>query len=237
MRQRFLLDPPRVGVYLALILAACHAGAPPSLLPATAVAVERDSVRSWVLATEPRNNVLHRFKWQFQDDRSAAGGRGSARIAVPDSLRFDVAGPLGTGRSAAVVVGDSAIWVDPEKSIHDLVPDYDLLWAMFGTARMPDSAATLRGLDEGAGRISWEYADGPDTVSYARTPGSRSRFFAEVRHAGKVVGRVETSLAADGQPLSSRLTVPSVPARLDVTFYSSVPTAAFPPDIWRPRQP
>jgi hypothetical protein len=217
------------------MLAACHS-APPRLVPETAAAVDPETVRSWVKATLPRENVLHRFKWLFQDDRSSTGGRGSARIAVPDSLRFDIAGPLGAGRSSAVVIGDSAIWVEPEKSVQDLVPDFHLLWAMFGVARMPDSGAVARGLSQN-GRTFWEYVEGADTIAYAREPGPKSRFFAEVRRAGKVVGRVETSLTADGKPLKSRLTVPSVPARLDVTFYASVPTAAFPPDIWRPRQP
>ena len=69
---------------------------------------------------------LHRFKWLFQDERSSAGGRGSARIAPPDSLRFDVAGPFGSGAAAAAVVGDQPLWAEPPDAVKKLVPNYPL---------------------------------------------------------------------------------------------------------------
>ncbi|HTO72679.1 MAG TPA: hypothetical protein VMJ30_02620 [Gemmatimonadales bacterium] len=187
-------------------------------------------------STTPRGSTLHRFKWSFKNERSTAGGRGSIRIAAPDSLRMDVAGPLGAGRAAGVVIGDSAVWVEPEKSLNDLVPSYPLLWAMTGVARRPGEAAELRGLTE-ARRVYLQYVDGADTVEYLRELSSPARFLAEVRHAGKVVGRVETKLDASGQPVSSRLTVPSEPAQLDLNFYLHSSSNAFPPDTWRRREP
>ena len=39
----------------------------------------------------PTGYQLHRFKWTFLDERASAGGRGSARIAPPDSMLFDAA--------------------------------------------------------------------------------------------------------------------------------------------------
>ena len=84
--------------------------------------------------------------------------------------------------------------------------------------------------------MAWQYAGPTDTVSYVRTGGKSGKLTAEVRHAGKVVGRTETTLDANGLPLKARLVVPSVPAKLDLTFLSTA-RATFAPDIWTARQP
>jgi hypothetical protein len=153
----------------------------------------------------------------------------------PDSLRFDVAGPFGSGAASAVVVGDRAVWTEPPDAIARLVPDYPLMWAMFGVARMPPEGVELRGLSKDS-ITAWQYAGATDTVQYARTAGDPIRFVAVVRQAGKLIGRAETTLHPDGVPLKSRLTVPSAPARLDLTFLSTT-RATFAPDIWLPRNP
>jgi hypothetical protein len=57
-----------------------------------------------------------------------------------------------------------------------------------------------------------------------------------MRHAGKIVGRAETTLDSTGAPLSARLLVPSVPAKLDLTFLSTS-RADFAPEIWTDRKP
>jgi hypothetical protein len=190
-----------------------------------------------VAATEPRENVLLRFTWLYQDQESSKGGRGSARIARPDSLRFDIAGSLGIGKGSAMVVGDSAQWVVPANAVKDLVPEYPLLWAMFGVARGPEPGDSLSGKSD-AGHASWRYVAGADTVEYQRVNGDPVTVRAEVRRAGKVVGRSEMTVRADGTPLQAKLTVPRVPAKLEIKFYARVPTPAFPPDIWaRPSEP
>jgi hypothetical protein len=217
-----------------VLVAGCHS-APGPLLPVAAAPVSHEQVATWVKATVPADSRLLRFKWLFRDERSSAGGRGSARIAPPDSLRFDIAGPFGSNPAAAAVVGDSAIWVRPEDVIKKLVPNYPLMWALLGVARFPDSGAVLRGLSEGNTSM-WQYAQGSDTVEYVRSSGTPGKLIAEVRQGGKVVGRAETQLAPDGSPASARLTVPSVPARLDLTFLSSARSARFAPDIWQPAQ-
>jgi hypothetical protein len=83
---------------------------------------------------------------------------------------------------------------------------------------------------------AWQYAGTVDTVSYVRTVGKSGKLTAEVRHAGKVVGRAETTLDDQGMPLKARLVVPSVPAKLDLTFLS-IARATFAPDIWTARRP
>lgn len=202
-------------------------------MPVTAGPATSAQVAEWVRATMPDGNRLFRFKWLFRDERSSAGGRGSLRIAMPDSVRFDAAGPLGAGAAAAMVVGDSAVWAKPEDALSKLVPNYPLMWAMFGVARMPDSGAVLRGLSAN-GTTAWQYVAGADTVEYARTGSASGRLVTIVRHAGELVGRAETTFGPDGAPIAARLVVPSAPARLDLTFTASSRPATFPSEIWAP---
>src|SRR6185312_12143439 len=162
MPQRFFVDRGVRVAYLALALAGCK-GAPGAVVPAGAAPVSREQVGQWVDATLPREHRLHRFKWLFQDERSSAGGRGSARVAPPDSLRFDVAGPFGSGAAAAAVVGDQPLWATPPDAVKKLVPNYPLMWALLGVARLPETGDSLRGLTQGA-TTAWQYANATDPV-------------------------------------------------------------------------
>ncbi len=234
MAQYLRLDRPVLLAYLGLVGAACRS-APGPVIPEAAVPVSREQVAEWVASTIPDESRLHRFKWLFQDERGSLGGRGSARIVPPDSLRFDVAGPFGSGAASAVVIGDRAVWTDPPDVIARLVPNYPLMWAMFGVARLPAEGVTLRGLSRDS-ITAWQYAGATDTVEYARSAGNPVRFVAVVRQRGKLIGRAETTLRPDGVPISARLTVPSPPAKLDLNFLSTT-QATFAPEIWLPRNP
>ena len=234
MRQRLFVDRGELVAYLALTLAACRS-APGAVVPAGTAPVSREQVDQWVAATVPADHRLHRFKWLFQDERSSAGGRGSARIAPPDSLRFDVAGPFGSGAASAAVVGSEPLWAEPPDAVKKLVPNYPLMWAMFGVARLPETGDSLRGLSDGR-VVAWQYAGATDTVSYVRTAGKSGRLVTEVRQGGKVVGRAETTLDSAGVPLTARLVVPTVPAKLNLTFLSTT-RANFAPEIWTARKP
>jgi hypothetical protein len=233
MGQCLRLDRPVLLVYLGWIAGGCRSE-PGPLIPLGAQPVSESDVATWVASTLPTDQQLHRFKWLFRDERGSAGGRGSVRIAPPDSLRFDVAGPFGSGAASAVVVGDQALWTEPADAIARLVPNYPLMWAMFGVARLPPPGATLRGISDGP-TTAWEYAGRSDTVVYARTAGDSGRFVAEVRRSGKLLGRAETTTAVDGRPVKARLTVPDPPAQLDLTFLSTT-RDTFAPDIWLPRK-
>ena len=235
MPQRFRVDRRWPAAYLALFSLACASRQPAPLGPLDMAPVTRDQVAQWVAATTPEGHRTVRFNWRWQDERGAAGGKGSARVAGPDSVRLDMSGPFGAGRSAGVVVGDSALWTDPPDAIERIVPSYPLMWALFGVARMPADAAVLRGRADSTA-TSWQAVTGTDTVVYVRTR-TEPRLMTEVRQAGKVLGRVETTFGPDGRPATSRLTVPSVPARLDITFTSSASTAAFPSDLWMSGRP
>jgi hypothetical protein len=234
MGQCLGLDRRVLLVYLGLVGAACRS-APGPVLPVGAAPVQRDRAIEWVALTIPAASQLHRFKWLLVDERGSAGGRGSARVAPPDSLRFDVAGPFGSGAASAVVIGDRPAWTEPPDVIARLVPNYPLMWAMFGMAMLPADGALIRGLTRDS-ITAWEYAGAGDTIQYARTVGDPVRFSAEVRHAGELIGRAETTLKPDGSLIKARLTVPSVPAKLDLTFLSTT-RDTFAPDIWLHRIP
>lgn len=234
MAQYLRLDRPVLLAYLGLVGAACRS-APGPVIPEAAGPVSREQVAEWVASTIPDESRRHLFKWLFQDERGSLGGRGSARIVPPDSLRFDVAGPFGSGPASAVVIGDRAVWTDPPDVIARLVPNYPLMWAMFGVARLPAEGVTLRGLSRDS-ITAWQYAGATDTVEYARTAGNPVRFVAVVRQRGKLIGRAETTLRPNGVPISARLTVPSPPAKLDLNFLSTT-RATFAPEIWLPRNP
>jgi hypothetical protein len=234
MGQCVRFDHQVLLAYLGLLGAGC-ASAPGAVIPAAAEPVSPQQVAEWVAATAPAEPELHRFKWLFKDERASAGGRGSARVAPPDSMRFDVAGPFGSGAASAVVVGDRAVWTEPPDAIAKMVPNYPLMWAMFGVARMPPEGVGLRGITKGL-MTAWQYAGTTDTIEYVRTTGDPVRLVAVVRQSGELIGRAETDLDPNGTPLKARLTVPSAPAQLDLTFLSSTRTS-FAPDIWLPRRP
>jgi hypothetical protein len=227
----------RVLGFIVLGLAGCGAGGsisvptPQAFTPASVA-----DARAWAAGTLPADAREIRFRWQFRDDQGAAGGRGRVRLALPDSARLDVAGPLGSGRAAAFVSGDTALWAQPEKDIKKLVPNYPLFWALLGIVRTPDDPSEVGSFTDPS-TVGWRFVQGTDTVDYVRVGGSPPRLYAEVRESGKIVGTVETRFAPDGQPASARLVVPSAPARLDLTFYSNLKAKPFAPDTWTPPEP
>ena len=222
----------RVLPAVGLVVAACGGGGlaplpiPLGLAPATSA-----EATAWAESIRPADNREVRFRFQYQDEQGAAGGRGRVRLALPDSLRFDIVGPLGSGRAAAFVLGDSAVWADPEDEVKKLVPNYPLFWAMLGIARAPQPGSTVRTIAGGT-ITAWQFAAGGDTVEYIRETGATNRLFAEVRQAGKRLGRVETKFSPDGLLASSRLIVPSRSARLGLTFTQNEKAKPFAPDTW-----
>jgi len=191
---------------------------------------------AWARETRLETNRLVRFRFQYRDEQGAAGGRGSIRITPGDSLRFDVIGALGVGRGAAFVRGDSAVWVQPEEEIAKLVPNYPLLWAMLGIAREPAPGAEVSRFVD-AQVLAWQFVRGADTVEYVRTGAPGGKLIADVRQSGQRIGRVETLFGPDGIPVSSRLVVPSGPARLDLTYTSTTAPLTLEAATWDPPPP
>lgn len=224
-----------------VLLAACpgpHAPAP--LVPLPLAPAERDSGAAWTDGTLPRTSRLIRFRWRYQDERVKYAGRGTVRIVPPDSLRFDYAGPFNWGAGAAVVIGDSVLWAEPEKNFRSLVPAIPMLWAAFAMVRPPasdasvfsaelvDSARTTR-------RLVWRFAQVEDTLDYVATDSAGRTILleAEWRRQGKRVARSRSRLDALQRPASARVDFPEGPARFELTVGMVDTAAVMPPHVWR----
>lgn len=237
MTGRGCIDRLSGVIYLALFAGGCGGGTPGPVVPVGAVPATPAQAEAWFQSFEEAGPVLHRFRWSYQDLSGSAGGRGTARITAGDSLRFDVVGPLGSGRGAAFIVGDTAEWAEPEDEVRKLVPNYPLLWAMLGVPRLPAAFDEVSRFED-AKLVGWRFVEGTDTVEVARLNGPPVRLIADVRQADGRLGRVEMRFGPDGVPVSARLIVPGTPARLDITYVSTSRTEGFPPDTWRrPEQP
>lgn len=201
-------------------------------------AANRDSAVVWARATEPSAHMAIRFRWKYQDDQNRWGGRGQARIAPPDSLRFDYVGVLGIGGpGAAAIVADSTIWADPEKNFRSLVPAVRMLWAGLGIVRPPKTdAQVFRGGSPDSAFQIWRFVQDQDTLDYRETRRSPRLLEAEWRQQGKVLARSRTELDARGLPASARIDFPEGRARFELTVVSSDTTAIFDPAIWRGRR-
>lgn len=195
----------------------------------------RDSALAWTRATLPVTPVVIRFRWRYQDGRVRYAGRGSARIAPPDSLRFDYAGPFGLGSGAAVVIGDSVAWADPEKNFRSLVPAIPMLWASLGMARPPGEGAAVSGL-ENPGRAVWRFAAPGDTLNYVASVGAERTLEAEWRRDGGVIARSRTRLDPQGRPVGARVDFPEAAARFELTVVAVDTAAVIPPALWRSRR-
>lgn len=195
----------------------------------------RDSAVAWTRATLPRGPTLIRFRWRYQDDRVKYAGRGSARIAPPDSLRFDYSGPFGLGAGAAVVVGDEVVWADPSDRFHALVPAVRMLWAALGSVRPPAAGAAVFGR-EAPPRTMWRFVLGSDTLDYVATASSERTLEAEWRRGGAVVARSRTRFDDHAMPASARIDFPEAPARFELTVVAVDTAAIVPPALWRSRR-
>jgi len=209
------------------LLAACPGPRRPSpLIPVALAPASRDSAIAWSRSTLPRAPTLIRFRWRYEDARVKYAGRGSARIAPPDSLRFDYAGPFGLGSGAAVVLGDSVAWADPEENFRSLVPAIPMLWAALRMVQPPRGAATVFGAADSA-RVLWRFAEADDTLDFVA---SSAALEAEWRRDGKVVAR---SRAQGG---SARVDFPEASGRFELTIGVVDTAAIIPPALWRSRR-
>ena len=236
-RQRFPLDPRLALLYIGACVAL--AGCPARLAPLVPVApgpADRDSAMTWARATLPARATAIRFRWKYQDDQKRWGGRGQARIAPPDSLRFDYVGPLGLGAGAAAVVADSTLWADPEKNFRSLVPAVRMLWAGLGIARPPEADAVVFGAALEPGVRVWRFAQGADTLDYRERLGGVRVLEAEWRQQGKVLARSRTEFDVHRMPATARIDFPEGRARLELTVVAVDTAATFDPAIWRGRR-
>src|SRR5256885_12967243 len=131
---------------------------------------DRDSGVVWAAATVPARHTVMRVGWKYRDAGKSYAGRAAVRVAPPDSLRIDYAGPFNWGAGAALVVGDTTVWADPEKNFRSLVPAVRMLWAGLGIVRPPAVGAAGFGLvggGPGADSVRiWRFVPGGGTPGY-----------------------------------------------------------------------
>lgn len=232
-----MLDRFGGGSYIAacFALAACY-GRPAPLVPEPVAAVSRDSIVAWSRRSGPTRPTALRFRWRYRDDRRSGGGRGTARVAPPDSVRVDWATSLNIKTGAAVVVGDSLQWADPEEDYPSSVtPAVQLVWTALGVVRPPGAATTVFGAGDSI-RAVWRYAGEHDTVDFRQSLGAVRTLEAEWRRDGTVIARGRTVLGLGGLPESARIDVPRRSARFELTFVAVDSGATFAPALWRSRR-
>jgi hypothetical protein len=204
-------------------------------VPAPLGPANRDSAVAWTRATLPQARTVIRFRWRYEDGRVKYAGRGSARIAPPDSLRFDYAGPFGLGSGAAVVIGDTVAWADPAANFRSLVPAIPMLWASLGMVQPPGADAAVFGLAD-ASRTIWRFAAPGDTLDYVTTLGTERTLEAEWRRDGRAVARSRTRLDLQARPIGARIDFPEASARFELTVVGMDTAAVIAPALWRSRR-
>ena len=211
-------------------------GRPAPLIPAPLAAAAPESVAVWTAGSGPTRPTALRFKWRYRDERIAGGGRGTVRVAPPDSMRVDWATTFNVKTGAAVLVGDSVLWSDPKQDFPESPPPaVQVIWTALGMIHPPRAAMTVYGARDSA-RIVWRYVDGRDTVDFRLLEGESRTLESEWRRDRRVRARSRTVLGPTGLPLSVRVDVPERPARFEVTFGAVDTTATFPPALWRSRR-
>jgi hypothetical protein len=238
-RQRFPLDRRIAVSYIAAsaLLLGCPRSLPP-LAPMPLAPAEWDSAVVWAAATVPRHHTLIRFRWKYRDAGKSYAGRAAVRVAPPDSLRIDYAGPFNWGAGAALVVGDTTVWADPEKNFRSLVPAVRMLWAGLGVVRPPTPGAAVFGIvlpGADSARI-WRFVQREDTLDYRVARGGTAVLEAEWRQQGKVVARSRAELDVHAMPASARIDFPEGPARFEFTVGVVDTTVVFDSATWRRRR-
>ena len=233
--QRVALDRLRRVSYIgAGVLAVACRPRVDHLVPANLAPADRAAATAWAAATAPRTPTAVQFRWVYGDERVRYTGRGTARMAPPDSLRFDYRGTLGIGVGAAVVLGDRVAWADPRASFESLVPAVPLLWVAFGTVPPPGRDAVVFGGGQ-APRTIWRYVQGRDTLDFVATEGAPRRLEAEWRQAGAVRARTVTEYDEHAMPASARIEFPEAAARFEITVVARDTLAVIAPVLWRRR--
>ena len=235
-----MLDRLWRGSYIGActLVVACHGGLPP-LVPAGLQPADRDSAVAFAARTTPGRSTALTFKWKYRDERQSGGGRGMARLAVPDSLRIDWRAVLGMASGAAVMIGDSVAWVDPSRDSVPAEPrGVAMAWAAVGVVRPPPVGARVLTLRTGEGTASavvWRFATDADTLDYKVTEGPPRILEAEWRQGGKQLVRIRTVLDEHARPTSARIDSPRQSARFEFTVVAVDTVPVFAAPMWRSR--
>jgi hypothetical protein len=220
---------------VALTLTACAVAFPTAPVVGTLRPVPAVDVDAWIASLRPSVHTSLRFNWTLNQDEGK--GRGSVAIAPRDSLYFDYRAPLGSHPGSAFVLGDTAVWAEPQSDVERLVPSYELLWGLVGVARPPRAGWKVDGRRDAVG-TRWRYIRGADTTDYVLWKGDGiSSLQTTVSIDGKRIGRVVTVFDASRHPVKARLEAQINPARLDLTFDNPSKPLTFDREMWLAPRP
>jgi len=237
MLQQLALDRRGLKPYLWLVFvllgvsAACGSGwslvGRESLSP-----MSERQVRAWVSELVPAGRRLYDMRWAYRTQQGGVRGRAAIRFAPPDSIRFDYRGPFGRS-GAAVVVGDSMVWAEPEEDVSELIPVAPLFWAAIGIPRDPAPGATVYGRETNGERV-WQYALAGDTLTYVVRRGTEYRFQAEMRRLDDLVGTVDVSFADSvGIPSEATMNFPGSATIFQLIVDNVESLDSFDSQVWR----
>jgi len=217
-----------VGVVVSM---GCGSG-PASIAPVGLAPADRAVVDGWVAEFLPQTSRLYSVRpWRFINERGAAAGRATMRVAPPDSLRFDYSGPFRRSGKAAVV-GDSALWVVPEEQFGALVSVAPIFWAALGLPPRPPAGRDVFTLQRDSVR-AWSYVERGDTLNFVIRGDPATRILAEMRRRGRTFVVADVKLdPATGMVASSRIDFPTEKSRFEFTVESVDTTATFDASVW-----
>lgn len=217
----------------AVLAGAGCVGALRSIAPENLVPVPADSVTRWAAPFRPAAHLEFDLRWRFENREGTAAGRAVARFAPPDTLRFDYRGPFGRSGSA-LVIGDQAVWSEPEGDIDNLVPVAPILWAALGIVRAPDDGSTLLGLATARDR-AWRYTLEERALDYIHVTPPRPRLLAELRELDRILGVVEVELdtAGTAHPLAAVMRFPDQRSKFSLTVRQVDSVAPYPSETWQ----
>ncbi len=232
-----MLDPPARGAYYALILWAgsaagwgCARG-PASIAPSGLEAVEVEVVRQWVSNYLPDSARRYELRWRFHTPKGSTAGRAAVRVSPPDSLRFDYRGPLGRS-GAAVVVGDSVVWAEPQEETGELMPVAPLFWAGLGLPPGPPANARVFARDGPSGR-AWRYVLSGDTLDFVEVGQVPEHLLSQLR-SGRILATAAVRFRPGSRlPIEGEMIFPPEGALFRFTVEAIESVASFDPSIWR----
>ena len=222
--------------YLAFV--ACLAGAtgcrtaPPALAPEVAsfASVTAEAFSALAARSQPAGSELLSLRWRFTDAGSSVSGRGAARVTPPDSLRVDVRGPLGFGRGALVLAGDS-VWANPEDLVRQVLPGRFMVWAMLGVVRPPDKVERYEVGDADGRRLLRLVEPGGRATTFEL---SGDTVLGAVQSRGDtLVGRLMLVRGADGRVVHADARDFERRVRLVFDITGRTPSGGFPAQVWR----
>jgi hypothetical protein len=211
-------------------LGGCVRG-PASIAPSGLQPVEPEIVSQWLASYLPDSARRYDLRWRFHTPKGSTAGRAAVRVSPPDSLRFDYRGPLGQS-GAAVVVGDSVLWSEPEEETGRLIPAAPLFWAGLGLPPRPPPAALVFAREGSSGR-AWRYVLEGDTLDFVEVSEVPQRLLSQLRR-GRILATAMVRFQPGSRlPIEAEMSFPPEGAlfRFTVEAIESVPS--FDPSLWR----